>query len=170
MKSQTMKTQLISLLLMALFFRSTAQEVGNKAYDMMLQSLLSHTVKEVSICEIKEKKDLIFVDARERKEFDVSHIEGAVFVGFDSLDLSPMETIDKNKEVIVYCSVGYRSEKVSEKLEKMGFKNVSNLYGGIFEWKNQGQPIVTDQNKTTEEVHAFSRVWGIWLNKGKKVY
>ena len=91
-------------------------------------------------------------------------------MGYDSLDLSAMKKVNKNKEVIVYCSVGYRSEKVSEKLEEMGFKNISNLYGGIFEWKNQDQPIVTSESKPTEEIHAFSRVWGIWLNKGTKVY
>ena len=165
-----MKTQLTSILLMALFFSSHAQEVGSKAYDIMLQGLLSHSVKEVSVNEVKDKKEVVFVDARERKEFEISHIKDAIFVGYDSLDLNPMEKVGKNKELIVYCSVGYRSEKVSEKLEKMGFKNVSNLYGGIFEWKNQGLPLVTIENKTTEEVHAFSKVWGIWLNKGKKVY
>ncbi len=155
---------------MALFFRSNAQEVNSKAYDIMLQGLLSHSVKEVSVCDIKDKKDVIFVDARERKEFDVSHIKGAILVGYDSLDLSALDKIDKSKEVVVYCSVGYRSEKVSEKLENIGFKNVSNLYGGIFEWKNQEQPIVTPKKEPTEEVHAYSKVWGIWLNKGKKVY
>ena len=50
---------------MALFFRSNAQEVNSKAYDIMLQGLLSHSVKEVSVCDIKDKKDVIFVDARE---------------------------------------------------------------------------------------------------------
>ncbi|MFT6166996.1 MAG: rhodanese-related sulfurtransferase [Vicingaceae bacterium] len=155
---------------MALFFSSNAQEVGSKAYDIMLQGLLSHSVKEVSVNEVKDKKDVIFVDARERKEFDVSHIKGAIFVGYDSLDLSAMKKVSKNKDVIVYCSVGYRSEKVSEKLEAIGFTNVSNLYGGIFEWKNQDQPLVTPESKPTEEIHAFSRVWGIWLNKGVKVY
>lgn len=160
----------LTLLLMALFFRSNAQEVNSKAYDIMLQGLLSHSVKEVSVCDIKDKKDVIFVDARERKEFDVSHIKGAILVGYDSLDLSALDKIDKSKEVVVYCSVGYRSEKVSEKLENIGFKNVSNLYGGIFEWKNQEQPIVTPKKEPTEEVHAYSKVWGIWLNKGKKVY
>ena len=155
---------------MALFFRSNAQEVNSKAYDIMLQGLLSHSVKEVSVSDIKDKKDVIFVDARERKEFDVSDIKGAILVGYDSLDLSALDKIDKSKEVVVYCSVGYRSEKVSEKLENIGFKNVSNLYGGIFEWKNQEQPIVTPKKEPTEEVHAYSKVWGIWLNKGKKVY
>lgn len=155
---------------MTLFFKSYGQEVGSKVYDIMLQGLLSHSVKEVSVKDIKDKKDIVFVDAREREEYKTSHIKDAIFVGYDSLDLTAMENIDKNKEVVVYCSVGYRSEKVSEKLEKMSFKNVSNLYGGIFEWKNQGQEVVTPEKEKTEKVHAYNRAWGVWLNKGKKVY
>tara|TARA_B110000046_G_scaffold28052_1_gene28826 strand:- start:136932 stop:137432 length:501 start_codon:yes stop_codon:yes gene_type:complete len=166
-----MKSKITTILiLMALFFSSNAQEVNSKAYDIMLQGLLSHSVKEVSVSEVKDKKEVVFVDARERKEFDVSHIKDAIFVGYDSLDLSSMKKVDKTKEVIVYCSVGYRSEKVSEKLESMGFKNVSNLYGGIFEWKNQNQPVVTLKIEPTEKVHAYNKLWGIWLNKGKRVY
>lgn len=160
----------VSTLLMGLFFSASGQEVGSKAYDIMLQSLLSHSVNEVSVKEIKDKKNVVFVDARERKEYEVSHIENAIFVGYDSLDLSAMNQVDKSKEIIVYCSVGYRSEKVSEKLKEIGFTNVSNLYGGIFEWKNQDQPVVTPLKKPTEKVHAYNKMWGIWLNKGKKVY
>lgn len=165
-----MKFIITTFVLMALFFSSHAQEVNSKAYDIMLQGLLSHSVKEVSVKDVKDKENVVFVDARERKEYQVSHIKNAVFVGYDSLDLSGVEKVDRNQEIIVYCSVGYRSEKVSEKLEKMGFKNVSNLYGGIFEWKNQEQPVVTPEQEATEKVHAFNKVWGIWLSKGKKVY
>ncbi|MEL6718853.1 MAG: rhodanese-like domain-containing protein, partial [Bacteroidota bacterium] len=68
-----------------------------------------------------------------------------------------------------YCSVGYRSEKISEQLLEAGFKDVSNLYGGIFEWKNQDHEVV-DEKGATEKVHAYDRVWGFWLKEGKKVY
>ena len=46
------------------------------------------------------KKDVVFVDARERKEYKTSHIENAIFVGYDSLDLTAMENIDKNSKLI----------------------------------------------------------------------
>ena len=48
--------------------------------------------------------------------------------------------------------------------------NAKNLYGGIFEWKNQDGTVVDDEGSITDSVHAFDRAWGIWLNKGKKVY
>lgn len=136
----------------------------------MLKGLLSHTVNEVSVSDIEEQDSILFVDSRERKEFKISHIKDAVWVGYDQLNLAPLKKIDKNKKIIVYCSVGYRSEKVAEKLLKKGFTDVSNLYGGIFEWKNQGKPVYNKEEELTEEVHAFNKVWGIWLNKGKKIY
>jgi len=77
---------------------------------------------------------------------------------------------DKESEIIVYCSIGYRSEKITEQLVQEGFKNVQNLYGGIFEWKNQGNEVVRPDGKPTEDVHAYSRLWGIWLKEGNRVY
>jgi len=63
-----------------------------------------------------------------------------------------------------------RSEKVVEKLEELGYRDVYNLYGGIFEWVNQGYPVVNERNDTTLEVHGFSRIWSVWLDRGKVVY
>ncbi|MDF9798803.1 hypothetical protein OKW21_004066 [Catalinimonas alkaloidigena] len=44
------------------------------------------------------------------------------------------------------------------------------MYGGIFEWVNQGQDVVDSSGQPTEKVHAYDRVWGIWLKQGEKVY
>ncbi|RYF52680.1 MAG: rhodanese-like domain-containing protein, partial [Cytophagaceae bacterium] len=35
---------------------------------------------------------------------------------------------------------------------------------------NQGNPVVDSTGKPTRRVHAYSRTWGIWLNRGEKVY
>ncbi|MER3327952.1 MAG: rhodanese-like domain-containing protein, partial [Candidatus Kapaibacterium sp.] len=88
----------------------------------------------------------------------------------DDFELSRVQEISKDSKIVVYCSVGYRSEKIAEKLQGAGYTDVSNLYGGIFEWVNQDRAVVDDQNTPTTKVHAFSRVWGVWLNKGEKVY
>lgn len=156
---------------MATSFFSFAQKVESNAYSIMLKGLLSHSVNEISAKQAFERKDsVLFIDAREKKEFKVSHIEHSIWVGYDYLNLKPLKKVEKDTEIIVYCSVGYRSEKVAEKLKEKGFTNVSNLYGGIFEWKNNEFPIVDDNKSATDKVHAFNKVWGIWLNKGEKVY
>jgi len=40
---------------------------------------------------------------------------------------------------------------------KAGYTNVSNLYGGIFEWVNQGNNVVDDNNRITPKVHAYGK-------------
>ena len=72
--------------------------------------------------------------------------------------------------IVVYCSLGIRSEKISEKLKAEGYSNVRNLYGGIFEWKNKGFEVFDSEGKETEKVHAYSKSWSKWLKNGEKIY
>ena len=79
-------------------------------------------------------------------------------------------SLPKNTPIVIYCSVGYRSEKVTEKLIENGFTNVKNLYGGIFEWVNEENLIVDQKNNKTDKIHPFNNDWGKWLTKGIKSY
>lgn len=160
---------IIALCTILLSCEVSGQRVTSQAYDQMLNSLLSHTVPEQSVREVDTTKRITFLDAREKREYEVSHIPGAIWVGYDDFEMSRVGELSKDAPILVYCSVGYRSEKISEKLMQAGYQDVSNLYGGIFEWKNQHRPVVNSQGKT-EAVHAYDRVWGVWVNEGKKVY
>jgi len=136
----------------------------------MLQGLLDHSVDEMSVVQMDTLPNhVILIDARAKKEYDVSHIQHARWVGFDDFELSRVKDLPKEKPVLVYCSVGYRSEKVAEKLKEAGFQHVHNLYGGIFEWKNQGNPVY-NASGITDSVHAYDKFWGVWLKAGKKVF
>jgi len=151
------------------FIQSSAQ-VQSSAYNLTLKTLLSHSVPEVSVSQMKEMKGVLLLDAREWSEYQVSHIDKATYVGYDQFEIGKLSSIDKKNKIVVYCSVGYRSEKTSEKLKQAGFTDVSNLYGGIFEWVNQGNPVVDEKGRATEKIHAYSKTWGVWLNQGVKVY
>lgn len=151
-------------------FQINAQEVQSKSYKLMLNTLLSHSVPELSASKVDTSNQIVWLDAREKNEFAVSKIKNAQWVGYDDFSLDRVNDIQKDEEIVVYCSVGYRSEKVSEQLIEAGFTNVQNLYGGIFEWKNQGNTVVDSTNSETGKVHAFNKAWGVWLKKGKKVY
>ena len=143
------------------------------AYDVMLRRLLSFTVPTVN-CEqlatLQKTESILLLDAREPSEFLVSHIAGARHVGYNFFDVKNLPAVSKNTPIVLYCSIGYRSEKIGEKLIAAGFTNVKNLYGSIFEWVNEGYPIVDNNQKPTDRVHAYSRTWAVWLRKGKKVY
>jgi len=116
--------------------------------------------------------DAIILDSRELKEYEVSHIKDAIQVGYDHFNIEIIEkqVKDKSKTIVVYCSVGIRSEDIGEKLEKAGYTNVYNLFGGIFEWKNKDRIVYNTEEKPTENVHTFSKEWSKWLLKGIKIY
>jgi rhodanese-related sulfurtransferase len=148
-----------------------AQKKVNKgSFNTLLKVMLKHNVKEITVPEAVTKSNVIFIDARELEEYSVSHIKKALYAGHKDFNLSRLVSIPKESEVIVYCSIGKRSEEITKKLLESGYSNVSNLYGGIFEWVNQGNSVVDMNNKTTAKVHAYGKLWGQWLDKGEKVY
>lgn len=161
-----------SALFIFLLFTATdiKAQVENKAFNLTLQALLAHSVNEITVAELAKVKKVTLLDARAPAEYAVSHLENALLVGYDDFNIENVKDLDKKTPIVVYCSVGYRSEKVAEKLKQAGFTNVSNLYGGIFEWINQGNKVVDDSEKETNNVHAYNKTWGIWLSKGNKVY
>lgn len=115
-------------------------------------------------------ESVVFLDTREINEFEVSHIESAINVGFDSFDLSSINHIEKDAKIIVYCSIGARSQTIAQKLIEAGYSNVQNLYGGLFNWANHDFPMVDDSFKDTAIIHGFSKEWGKWVTKGLIVY
>lgn len=140
--------------------------------DSLLIKFNKKTIPYVTRAEFKTLKNPIILDTREPKEFDVSHIQNAICVGYDTFNPKKFKSQFKNYNdtIVVYCSVGIRSENIGTKLKKMGYKNVYNLYGGIFEWKNKDEKVVDNNQKPTENVHAFSKEWSQYLIKGKKIY
>jgi rhodanese-related sulfurtransferase len=158
------------MVLTAFSLPTLAQRTNSKAFGMMVDALISESVPVVSCSELKQMPQAIRLDARERKEFDVSHLPNARWIGHSDFDLKRIADLPKTTPIVVYCSVGVRSEKVGEKLKAAGYTNVQNLYGSIFEWVNQGNPVVDSTGKPTQRVHAYSRTWGIWLKRGEKIY
>lgn len=165
----------IWLNIMILSFLQSLLACGQQTYDQKLQSLYKKTVPLIQPSEVKEKlgkEDIVLLDTRSAKEYSVSHLPDAKFIDYDRFDISQVEDIPKDKKIIVYCSVGYRSEKIGEKLQNAGFENVSNIYGGIFQWKNEELKVVNQAGKVTDSVHTYNKRWGKWLEEGKgiKIY
>jgi rhodanese-related sulfurtransferase len=133
--------------------------------------LLSRDVPEIIIADAaKQVNQYLFLDAREKKEYNVSHLPNTRFIGYKEFGVVVMKGIEKDKPLIIYCSIGKRSEDITRKLKKLGYTNVHNLYGGIFEWVNTGNTVYDLQNKPTDKVHAYGKIWGRFLDKGTKVY
>lgn len=145
---------------------------GQATIEETLERLNKGSIPYISSETLHELKGPVLLDTRKRKEFDVSHLLNATWVGYKEFDIATVEAAypDKTTPLVVYCSVGVRSEKVGEKLLKAGYTDVKNLYGGIFEWKNKGYPVYDPEGTPTENVHAYNRWWGRLLKNARKIY
>ncbi len=163
-----MKNYLFTLILFFISLTLLAQ--NPKGFDSMCKGYIEGTVPLATpkqMYRMMSASEIIILDARETKEYNVSHIQGAIKVGYDNFTITSVQNLDKSKPVYVYCSIGYRSEKVGEQLQKAGFKKVYNVYGGIFNWANSGYVLIDKNGKSTTKVHGYNNDWSQWLNGEK---
>ncbi len=146
---------------------------SQESLSELLKKYNTQGVPYISVEELAmPKTNAVVLDAREPQEYEVSHLKDAISVGYDNFDLEIIEKeiTNKNQEIVVYCSLGIRSEVVAKKLKKAGYTNVKNLYGGIFEWKNKNFSVYNAQEKETDSIHTFSKEWSKWLTNGIKTH
>ncbi|MCB4799164.1 rhodanese-like domain-containing protein [Neotamlana laminarinivorans] len=156
-----------------LFLLTSLLSFSQKKLDKLLKTHNTESIPYIFPEDLKnESSSYTLLDSREPHEFKVSHLKNAICVGYDffNLDSIASQLPAKDSKIVVYCSLGIRSEDVAEKLKAAGYTNVHNLYGGIFEWKNSDFTIYNEEETETEDVHTFSKEWSKWLKKGNKIY
>jgi len=143
------------------------------AQSLPFKALLNTTYEKDFPLVYPEQKELlreaVILDTREQEEFSVSHLESARWVGYETFSMESVSDIPKDETIVVYCSIGGRSQEIGKKLRAAGFRDVYNLYGGIFHWVNEDNPVFIDSLQT-ERIHTYNKMWGMWLKKGEKVY
>jgi len=133
-------------------------------FNEKLNRMLSFSVPFITVGELeKNQNEYIILDSRETEEYEVGHIKGAQCVGYDDFDIKEIKGVDKSAKIAVYCSIGYRSEKVTEKLRDAGYANAVNVYGSIFQWVNDGKPIYNTKGEEVKEIHTYNRKWSKWV-------
>jgi len=108
----------------------------------------------------------LLVDVRTREEFAVSHLRGAT--NATSIELVKAARKSPEQPIVVYCSVGYRSSALAEKLQRAGLTGIWNLEGSIFQWANEGRPVFRGTTPV-HRVHPYSAKWGKLLNPELRV-
>jgi rhodanese-related sulfurtransferase len=133
------------------------------AIDLALDKWLRGTVPVIATQQLfqalAEDPEIILLDSRERQEYEVSHLPGAKWVGYEDFSLGQLAGIHKDSKLVVYCSIGVRSEKIAEQLLSAGYSNVHNLYGGIFAWANERKILLDQQQQMTINVHGYNGKW-----------
>ncbi|GGB40112.1 rhodanese-like domain-containing protein [Virgibacillus dakarensis] len=93
-------------------------------------------LSQITVPELKKKfndKNVQFVDVRTPQEYQANHRKPFKNIPLSQL-AQQMNKLDKNKEVVVICQSGMRSLKAAKILKKQGFKNVTNVKGGMSAW------------------------------------
>ncbi|WP_262964991.1 rhodanese-like domain-containing protein [Methylobacter psychrophilus] len=95
------------------------------------------TVKQLSATELKNKIDqeekLFLLDVREPNEFQYGHIANSLLIPLNQIP-NRLSELDTQLEIVVICHHGMRSQQAANYLAQSGFKNISNLTGGIDAW------------------------------------
>lgn len=84
----------------------------------------------------KEDKNSVILDVRTLEEYEEKNIPNSTLINIQDAQkfVEKLEELDKSKAYYVYCKAGGRSAMACNIMEQMGFKDVSNLEGGIIEW------------------------------------
>lgn len=137
--------------------------------DAALNKMLKGTVPVISTGILTDSINAdpvwLILDSRELTEFNVSHLPDAKWVGYDDFSVQRVPAIPKDTNIVVYCSIGVRSEKIAEKLMAFGFSKVWNLYGGIFAWANEHKLLVDQNLNKTLAVHGYDQNWAKLLRE-----
>lgn len=103
---------------------------------------------------LAETKNEILIDVRTPGEYAQEHLNNAMNIDFQGNDFEKrIETLDRNKPIFVYCLAGSRSADAMTLLVKKGFTNVTNMKGGILQWKALNYPL------NTTDLHAKTNTW-----------
>ncbi len=137
----------------------------NPEFDKTIAGMLNFSTPLIGVDALKKIQDeIIIFDARKREEFEVSHLKGARYIGYDDFDEVRIADVPKDAKIVVYCSIGYRSEKIGNKLQKLGYSEVYNLYGSLFEWVNRGFEVYDSGGKPVKKVHGYNEKWSKWVD------
>ena len=95
------------------------------------------TVRQLSVNElqnkINQKENIFLLDVREPSEYQYAHIENSTLIPLNQIP-NRLAELNIDREIVVICHHGMRSQQAANYLIQSGFKNITNLTGGIDAW------------------------------------
>ena len=105
---------------------------------------MKNGIPQISVKELKHRidagEDVQLIDVREPYEYQIAQIGGKLIPQNDVPQR--LSEIDRNREVVVHCKSGGRSQRIAEFLKQSGYPQVANLAGGILAWSEEIDPTV----------------------------
>ena len=106
------------------------------------ENTLKNGIPQLSVKELKSRmdagEDVMILDVREPFEYQIANLGGKLIPMNDVP--RRLAEIERNREIVVQCKMGGRSQRVAEFLSQAGYPRVVNLAGGIIAWANEIDP------------------------------
>jgi len=108
------------------------------------ESPMKNGIPQISVTELKRRMDAgekpFILDVREPFEYQIANIGGTLIP--QGQVPQRLAELDRDREIIVQCKSGGRSQRIAEFLKQSGYPNVANLAGGILAWSDEVDPSV----------------------------
>lgn len=118
-------------------------------------------VREIGATDLAARLDrgdpIVLVDVRTDAERAVSTLPGAIPVSL--VEANP--TAFRGKELVVYCTIGYRSGVWASREGVHYDLDVTNLRGSVLSWSHAGRDFVTPDGTPTKTVHVYGAAWDL---------
>lgn len=120
-----------------------AQEKSTKPVAEKKESIAQNLkVEEFDAKRKADTNSTVVLDVRTKEEYRAGHIPGSLLVDFTSDGFEQqVAKLDKDKTYLVHCASGGRSARACKVMERVGFKKLYNLEGGMTAWENAGKPV-----------------------------
>lgn len=95
----------------------------------------SYTALEL-MSEIEKRDDILLIDVRESHELAKNGIANAIHIPMDEIQ-NRLPLLPKDKDIIIFCHLGFRSKQVRNFLHKVGYHKAAHLKGGLSSWNRE---------------------------------
>jgi rhodanese-related sulfurtransferase len=116
----------------------------NKTGAQLVEEAKSR-IKEVTTEQVREMRargdDVVYLDVRERNEWNLGRLPGAMHIPRGSLETKVEAVIPRGRRVVVYCASGNRSALAADTMREMGYADVASLAGGFTRWAQSGADV-----------------------------
>lgn len=141
---------IVTLLLLSVFGITLIYGCAGPAIDSPSNETSAQIIRDISpeeasnlIQENQGNADFTIIDVRTPEEFAAGYIANAVLININAADFQDrISQLDKSKTYLVYCRSGARSRRAVDAMQEQGFKEVSNMLGGIVQWEAEGYPVI----------------------------
>lgn len=130
--------------IIALILLSSCSKPADGGSTQTMQA--TGSIEQVDVVKFKkltETPNTFLLDVRTAAEVAEGHLPNAVNIDIYGSDfMAKVQELPKDREILVYCTVGARSQQAADILSKQGFAKVYNLDGGIVAWQRNGFEVV----------------------------